>query len=154
MVGPRGSPLVVVLQWATVRDNFLSLEHQKRFATLALLPNWGWREWLIGDLTITLLAFMEGTYRRFTFAQKNVDDLKNRLAEEQSIQRAADIVVSRQESGMFTGLVIENISTRDKDAHLVRLGKLESHKFYVTANQLPDLLCGSRQPCGLARARP
>lgn len=47
----------------TIRDNLLSLDMQKRFATIALLPHWGWKEWALGALAIAILAALEGGYR-------------------------------------------------------------------------------------------
>jgi hypothetical protein len=54
---------------ATLRDNFLPPALQAKWATLEILPRWGWKEWSIGLLVIGLVAVLEGTYRRFAKEQ-------------------------------------------------------------------------------------
>lgn len=52
---------------ATFRDNFilpkLSLEQQKSWSTLALIPHLDWRTWLLGMMAITILIVMIGAFR-------------------------------------------------------------------------------------------
>ncbi len=78
MIGGVWSILSVLL---TFRDNFLSSEMQKSWATLALIPKWSWRTWIIGVLIIILVSVMEASYRFYATEKKLNEDLNNQIAQ-------------------------------------------------------------------------
>jgi len=70
---------------ATLRDNLLTPETQSAWSTLHILqylPQWGWEEWLIGLLIITLIFALEGSYRlyeRERAKKESPEELRNEL---------------------------------------------------------------------------
>jgi hypothetical protein len=47
------------------RDNFMSPERQKKYATMTLLPQIGWKWWVGAFLVIVVGAILEGTFRTY-----------------------------------------------------------------------------------------
>lgn len=48
-----------------IRDNFLSAVAQRKYATLALLPQWHWYVWALGFLVALVIMVFEGAYQAF-----------------------------------------------------------------------------------------
>jgi hypothetical protein len=47
------------------RDNFMSPEAQKRYATMTLLPKIAWSYWVLALVVIFVGAILEGTFRAY-----------------------------------------------------------------------------------------
>jgi len=118
---------------ATLRDNFLPPVLQARWATLAVLPRWGWKEWTLGNLVIGLVAVLEGCYRRFSQEQDLVLQKTAELKLLRSVQNAPVLNVTWRDEAVYTGIEIENRSL-DKDAYNLRLVQFESPSFIVTGD--------------------
>jgi hypothetical protein len=86
----------VILIWTlfsnavTIRDNFMSLEWQRRLETLSLLPKWHWYVWVIGVLVILLVGVLEGSYR--AARPSELDDTR-------AIVGGADLLIQRLDLG-------------------------------------------------------
>ena len=78
---------------AFLRDEFLPLDIQKKWSTLAILPEWGWQTWLIGVLAILLFFAMEGSYRKWEREHRRVENLEAQLRQARTVPVVSSVFI-------------------------------------------------------------
>lgn len=134
---------------ATVRDNFMDSVAQRRWSTLALLPQWGWKGWLLGVLTIGIIAALEGSYRehvklgnRLLVAEESVGVVQRQLVEARSIRNAPEIRLDLLKVPGGFDLVVSNRSM-DKNADAILVGRIETSKLRLDTDRIDFLAAGA-----------